>query len=128
RRTLVSVYIVAAAGMATLLGASHGAMIAAFLLLFGVVRETPVVLLQMVIAESMGLRRLGSILGLQGIFTTIGFAAGPVLAGRIFDSTGSYSVALWLFIGMAMISAISIAACLPLREYRTRLAIEPAVA
>jgi MFS family permease len=128
RRTLVAVYLVAGAGIATLFGVSHLAMVVGFLLLFGLVRESPVVLLQMVIAESMGIRRLGAILGLQGVFTTIGFAAGPVLAGRIFDSTGSYSVALWVFIAMAIISAIAISACLPLKEQRHRLGIADAAA
>jgi len=128
RRTLVAVYVAAAAGIATLFGATHLAMMAIFLLLFGLVRETPVVLLQMVIAESMGIRRLGAILGLQGIFTTIGFAAGPVLAGRIYDSTGSYSAALGVFIAMAIISAIAISACLPLKEQRHRLRLAEAAA
>jgi MFS family permease len=128
RRTLVVVYIAAAAGIATLFGAQHLAMIAVFLLSFGLVRETPAVLIQMVIVESMGIRRHGAILGILGIFTTIGFAAGPVVAGRIFDSTGSYSAALWIFIAMAIISAIAISTCLPLKEQRHRLGTAEAAA
>jgi MFS family permease len=121
RRTLVLIYLAAAAGIASLFGASNVALAAVFLGVFGLVREAGVVLFPIAIVESMGVRRLGAILGLQGIFITIGFAAGPVVAGRIFDKTGSYSVALWLFIALAIISAGAISACLPLSEEQSRV-------
>jgi MFS family permease len=94
---------------------------------FGFVRETHLV--PLVIAESLGVRRLGSILGLLALFTTFGFAAGPAIAGRIFDVTGSYTGAWILFVAMALISAIAMRATRELADERSRIVIEsPAIA
>jgi MFS family permease len=122
RVMLTAVFAASAAGMAALLGAEHFAAVAAFILVFGLVRETH--LLPLVIGESLGVRRLGSILGLQALFTTLGFAAGPAIAGRIFDVTGSYSGAWILFTAMALVSALAMSATLPLGEESSRIAVE----
>ena len=50
------------------------------------------------------------------MFTTLGFAAGPIIAGRIFDVSGSYSAALILFATMALLSSLAIRATRPLAE------------
>jgi MFS family permease len=126
RVMLAAVFVVAAAGIALLLGAAHFAAVAAFILVFGLVRETH--LLPLVIGESLGVRRLGSILGLLALFTTFGFAAGPAIAGRIFDVTGSYSGAWILFLAMALVSAIAMRATLPLGEEKSRIAVARAAA
>ena len=122
RVMLTAVFVASAAGIAVLLGAAHFAAVAAFILVFGLVRETH--LLPLVIGESLGVRRLGSILGLQALFTTFGFAAGPAIAGRIFDVTGSYSGAWILFTAMALVSALAMSATLPLGEESSRIAVE----
>jgi MFS family permease len=127
RITLTAVFVVASVGVAALLGAAHFASAALFIVVFGLVRETHV--LPLVINESLGLRRLGSILGFLALFTTIGFAAGPAIAGRIFDVTGSYNGAWILFMAMALISAFAMRATLPLAEESSRIALErPAAA
>jgi len=122
RVMLTAVFVAGAAGIAVLLGAEHFAAVVAFVLVFGLVRETH--LLPLVIGESLGVRRLGSILGLQALFTTFGFAAGPAIAGRIFDVTGSYSGAWILFTAMALVSALAMSATLPLGEESSRIAVE----
>ncbi|HXM88918.1 MAG TPA: MFS transporter, partial [Candidatus Acidoferrum sp.] len=94
RVTLSLVFFAGAAGIAALLGASHLIAVGAFVVIFGLVRETHIV--PIVITESLGAKRLGALLGLLALFTTFGFAAGPVIAGRIFDRTGSYTGALLL--------------------------------
>jgi MFS family permease len=121
RVMLAAVFVVGAAGIAVLLGAAHFAAVAAFIVVFGLVRETH--LLPLVINESLGVRRLGSILGLLALFTTFGFAAGPAIAGRIFDVTGSYSGAWILFLAMALVSALAMRATLPLGEEKSRIAV-----
>jgi MFS family permease len=127
RVMLTAVFVAGSAGIAVLLGAAHFASVAMFILVFGLVRETH--LLPLVIGESLGIRRLGSILGLLALFTTIGFAAGPAIAGRIFDVTGSYSGAWVLFTAMALVSALAMRATLPLAEESSRIAVErPAAA
>jgi MFS family permease len=121
RVMLAAVFVASAAGIAALLGASHFVAVAAFILVFGFVRET--LLLPLVIGESLGVRRLGSILGLLALFTTFGFAAGPAIAGRIFDVTGSYTGAWILFIAMTLVSALAMRSTLPLADEEARIAV-----
>jgi MFS family permease len=120
RATLSLVFVAGAAGIAALLGASHLIAVAAFVVIFGLVRETHV--LPIAITESLGAKRLGTLLGLLALFTTFGFAAGPVIAGRIFDRTGSYAGALLLFIALAIVSMLAMRATLPLAEEKARIA------
>jgi len=126
RLMLARVFLAGAVGIASLLGAAHIASLALFVLVFGLVRET--FLLPLVIGESLGAKRLGTLLGIQAFFTTLGFAAGPIIAGRIFDVSGSYSAALVLFAAMALVSSLAIRATLPLAEERARFAIHQTAA
>ena len=119
RTTLSLVFFAGAAGIAALLGASHLIGVAGFILIFGLVRETHV--LPIAITESLGAKRLGALLGLLALFTTFGFAAGPVIAGRIFDRTGSYTGALLLFVVLAVVSMLAMRATSPLAEETTRI-------
>jgi MFS family permease len=105
-----------AAGFEFLFAAARGGALAANVILCATVSGAPAVLMPMVVADSLGLRRLGSMLGITGISGTIGFAVGPIIAGRIFDVTGSYSDALWLFIAMSLGAAAAILGCRPLAQ------------
>jgi MFS family permease len=133
RATLATVFMVAAAGIALLLGASHVAAVAAFIVVFGLVRETSPALAPIAITESLGRKHLGSLLGILALFTTFGFAIGPVIAGRIFDRSGSYTGALVLFAAFALIASLAIRSTLPLAEEKARFndaasaAPEPAI-
>ena len=49
------------------------------------------------------LRGYPTIFGLLSIFTGIGMAVGPIVAGRVFDATGSFNGALYVFMGLALI-------------------------
>jgi hypothetical protein len=48
-------------------------------------------------------------------------ALGPLIAGRIFDLTGSYTTAFELFIVMQMLAAVAAFACLPLSVEQSRV-------
>ena len=58
------------------------------------------------VAELFGTRAHGAIFGGIVFFGTLGAAVGPVLAGRIFDVTGSYEYA---FTGLAVMATIGLA-------------------
>ncbi|MEX0762222.1 MAG: MFS transporter [Dehalococcoidia bacterium] len=47
-------------------------------------------LIVLVVSETFGLREYGGIMGLVQFATIISFAGGPLLAGMVFDATGSY--------------------------------------
>ena len=111
----------AAVGTLLLLGARSGPMLAGFIVLVGIASGTPLVLLPLVFIQSLGLKRLGSVQGVAGIFATIGAAIGPVTAGRIFDVSGSYAIAFGVFAAMWLGAALAIYACIPLKQEVARL-------
>jgi MFS family permease len=88
----------------------------------------PLVLMPMVMADSLGVRRLGSVMGITGMFATAGGAIGPVLAGHIFDVSGSYGAAFGVFVAMWFMAAVSIFACQPLSAEQARPAPVPTAA
>lgn len=58
------------------------------------------------IAEYFGLNALGGLFGIVIFCGTIGGAAGPVFAGYIFDTTGSYFIAFTTLMVMATIALV----------------------
>jgi MFS family permease len=48
--------------------------------------------------EFFGRMHIGSIVGLTQFFSTIAGAIGPVIAGFVFDQTGTYTTTLWLLV------------------------------
>jgi MFS family permease len=114
RVALVLSFLVAAGGFLLVLGAAHVAVLVCCVLLLGITFGAPLVLVPMVIAQSLGLRRFGSIAGLTGLLGTLGAAFGPPVAGRIFDVTGSYVHAFLLFFGMVVVGALAATGCRPL--------------
>jgi len=63
------------------------------------------------VAEYFGLQAHGAIFGLVLFFGTIGGAAGPILAGRVFDLMDSYDLA---FSALAVLAALGLALVLKL--------------
>jgi len=108
-------------GTALLLGAAHTSALLGYVIFYGLTVGAPLVLMPMVMAESLGLKRLGSVLGITGVFATVGAAIGPVLAGHIFDVTGSYNTAFSVFVAMWFMATLSIFACEPLSAVEARL-------
>jgi MFS family permease len=54
---------------------------------------------QLILPEFFGRAHIGSIVGVTQFFSTVIGSTGPLIAGFIFDQTGSYSPALWLLVG-----------------------------
>ena len=121
RATLSLIFLISAGGIAALIGASHLKAVVAFLLIFGLLGETTSAILPLAVSESFGVRRLGALLGLQALFRTLGFAAGPIIAGRIFDRSRSYTGAWFVFIAMEIVSMFAILATLPVAEEKARI-------
>lgn len=62
-----------------------------------------------IVAEYFGLRSHGTLFGFIIFVGTIGGVTGPILAGRIFDSTGSYFLAFSSLAGLAVIGLLLVA-------------------
>lgn len=59
----------------------------------------------LLIADLFGLRQFGSILGLTRLPVIIPVIVGPIMAGMIFDATGSYNLVFLITIGLLILSA-----------------------
>jgi MFS family permease len=105
-----------------LLGASHGGALALSVLFGGIAGGSSWVLAPLLMVESFGLRRLGSLMGVTGVFFTVGAAIGPILTGHVFDASGSYRLAIWIFIAMLAACAVAIYGCRLLEDEQARLA------
>lgn len=116
RRALTGTWILGLLSMLALLGARDVAALGVHVALAGLVGGATGVLTPLVMLESVGIRNYGSLMGLSGVFGTLGFAAGPIATGRIYDVTGSYAVALWIFVVAALVCAMAALACRPYRR------------
>jgi sugar phosphate permease len=121
RRALALDFAMAGAGLALMFKAASAAFLIPFVILSGLTMGAPLVLIPLVAVDSLGLKRFGSIMGVAGLFSTIGGAIGPIAAGRIFDVTGSYSMALVMFIAMCAAGVGASLACRPLEIEQARL-------
>lgn len=114
RVALAITLMLAALGQILVLGAHSDLMIAGYAVLYGTMSGAPLALIPMVIAESFGLKRFGSVSGLTGIFITLGGAAGPLLGGLIVDRGWGYPVVFTLFSGVLAAGAAATLVCSPL--------------
>ncbi len=83
----------AALAMLLLIGASHIVLFVMFFFLFGMLLAGPVITIPMLQAETLGLKRFGALSGLTNLGFSLGLGIGPIIGGRVFDLTGSYSSA-----------------------------------
>jgi MFS family permease len=125
RLALAADFAATALAFVMVFGAAHLVVLAVFAVVFGVAAAAPLVLLPLLVAESLGRRRYGVLGALTGIAGTLGATVGPVVAGRIFDITGSYAGAFELFILLDIIGAIAAFACQPYARPSPRRAITP---
>ena len=128
RLALAADFAATAIAFIMVFGAAHLILLAAFIAICGIAGAAPLVLLPLLVAESLGRRRYGVLGALAGIAGTIGATVGPIVAGRIFDLTGSYDGAFRLFILLDIIGAFAAFACRPYAARKSRLAIAPAQA
>lgn len=95
---LVVTFSLQAIGLGILIFATTPLHVYLFALIFGLAWGT-VPLFFGLLAEYFGLTAFASIVGFSQAVQQLGTATGPVFAGWVFDSTGSYVWALVVFIG-----------------------------
>ncbi|MGO9603641.1 MAG: MFS transporter [Candidatus Binataceae bacterium] len=114
RGAMIATCVLGAFGAIGLMGASHSLGLAANIIAGGFALGALGVQMPLVIIESLGVKRLGSLLGVTGVCYTAGAAASPIVTGRIFDVTGSYEIAVGAIIALMILSAITLIGCRPL--------------
>jgi MFS family permease len=74
-----------------LLNAAQPAMLVLWLIIVGIAGASPVALGPLLTAETLGLKRFGSLFGWLGLALTFGLFVGPQFVGWMTDVTGSYN-------------------------------------
>jgi MFS family permease len=96
--------------------ARRPAAVWSFAVLFGLAMGADYMLIPLVTAECFGIRGLGKLLALIIMGYSVGQWMGPVLAGRIFDATGSYDAAWAVMTVAGILGAATIYAVSPARQ------------
>jgi len=122
RTAIVITFAGAATGMLGLLGASHVLALGLNIVAGGFAAGAFAVQMPLVMIESLGVKRLGSMLGITGVFYTFGAFASPIATGRIFDVTGSYAIAITAFMVMLLMCAIAMLWVRPLEREQEQFA------
>ncbi len=120
RIALIVNFIGAAIGMILIFGARDPLMVYPFIAIFGLTLGAPLVLIPLLTAECLGLKRFGAIAGVAGVFNTAGAFVGPMMLGKIFDGTGSYAVAFQICFVLSILGAAATWACLPYETEQER--------
>jgi MFS family permease len=111
-------YLILALSIPLLFLARQPAALWGFALVFGFAMGADYMLIPLVTAECFGLAALGKLLALIIMADSLGQWFGPMLAGRIFESTHSYNLA-WSIITVAgIMGAAAIYAVSPERQSR----------
>jgi len=113
RRSLALAFALLAASLVMLLAATQTAVLGLFVLVFGLIVAGPIVLSPLVVAESLGVKRYGSLMGLVGFPFTLGLALGPLAAGAIYDLTTSYARAFELCAVISIAGVVISLMCVP---------------
>jgi len=106
RAALVICFVLLTVTLAWLLVAKELWMLYLFAAVFGFGYGGTSALISPTVAEFFGLRSHGVILGVTTFVTTAGCAVGAVMAGSVFDTTGSYQVAFLICVALSIIGII----------------------
>ncbi len=101
---------VAAVGQILLLVARAQSVPYPYVGLYGLTSGAPLALIPMLIAESCGLKRFGSISGFVGILMTLGGAVGPPIGGLLVDHNFGYPTVFVIFgivLGVGSVAALA---------------------
>jgi len=118
RWSYVIVVVLQITGLAILLLPGSQMFIWGGLMVFGLGMGGVGALGPLAIAEMFGLKNFGAIIGLTTPALIIPTLVGPVMAGFIFDSTGSYVLAFQITLGVLLISMTSFAMASPPSSFK----------
>jgi len=109
-------YSMMGCGMLVLMNAKTMGMVWLFLFLFGVGFGGNIPLMPAIRADYFGRKALGKIQGFMNPVMMLAGATGPILAGHLFDTTGSYRQAFLLIGLLTFLAAVVIFFARPVRR------------
>jgi MFS family permease len=78
---------------------------------FGVSAAAPAALVPLVLSNTLGLKRLGTLYGWLQVAVTVGFFVGPLIVGRLFDLTHNYTAGFEIAALIAAIGSVAAFLC-----------------
>jgi MFS family permease len=118
KRTLVSSLCLILLALLWLPVATETWMLYLYVILMGLGHGGTGALHSPLVADVVGIKDHGFIFGLSHFFSTLGAAAGPYIAGLIFDKTGSYQIAFVILVSIIICGIILIYTIKPTRAQR----------
>lgn len=115
RRAYVMCFVPLMFSLLGLMGSDQAWMLYVIMAIYGFGHGGLFTVVSPTVAEYFGLRAHGAIFGPILFFGTIGGAIGPIIAGRVFDVTGSY---FWAFTGLMIMMGIALVLALSLPNSR----------
>lgn len=103
---VIFIFTIFAVAAFILTGSTIAAIAIIFGLVFGFANAIMTIPPPLLTAEMFGQKNYGVIYGVMSICYTLGSGIGMPLSGTIFDKTGSYLPAFYLYIGMAILAMI----------------------
>jgi MFS family permease len=125
RRALIGCYLALFASLVWLQFASEPWMLFVFAAAYGVAHGGFFTVMSPTVAEFFGTRVHGALFGTILMFGSIGGAIGPLVAGAVFDATGSYRLAFGLLLVMALSGLALVSRLPPMRGPRAAVAAAP---
>lgn len=103
---LVGTLFIQAIGILVLILAPDAWWLLLYVLLYGVAYGALSPLRAQVMADHFGKRAYGTITGIQGVPLAVCQAAGPLVAGWLYDELHRYDLAFWLCLGTFVVAAL----------------------
>ena len=107
-----------ALGVLVLYYASSMVSVWAYVFIFGFAMGGNIVLLPIVVGHYFGLVSFGVIIGIVTFFQALGAGSGAIISGLVYDYTGSYEIALQLYVGLYLLAIVAIFSAGRPREYQ----------
>jgi MFS family permease len=116
KRSLIVCFLLLFCGLIWLQAAKEAWMLFLFAVIYGFAHGGFFTVVSPTVAELFGTGSHGLLFGLVLASGTIGGAVGPLLAGRIFDVTGSYWILFLVLTGLAVVGLILVNLLQPIRD------------
>jgi MFS family permease len=117
KRTVMALcFFLHSVAIALLLKMKSAGLLYLFAAIYGLSMGGNVVVTPLLIGECFGVVSFAAIAGMLGIPLTLGGAAGPVLAGRIFDVTKSYGLAFAIALVAYLLATVAVYFARPPRQ------------
>ena len=110
RAAVIGNFVLIAGASALLLVPSVRGVIPVFLVVHGFATAAEDVVMPLVVVQRFGIENLGRVYGALLLALVPGGTVGPVLAGKVFDATGSYSEVFTGFVIANVLAVVALAA------------------